>query len=208
MLVLQCVAVETKGDRMSQTIRLLAFAGSSRKDSFNKLLVRVAAGGARAAGADVTSLDLKDYPLPIFDEDLEKAQGLPENAKKLKRMFIESHGFLISSPEYNSSISALLKNTIDWLSRPNDGEAPMAAFQGKVASLLSASPGALGGLRGLVHLRAILGNIGVIVLPEQIAVSKAHEAFGADGRLLDAKRQVSVESLGKSVCVTAAKLLA
>ncbi len=193
---------------MSQTTRLLAFAGSSRKDSFNKILVKVAAGGARAAGADVTFLDLKDYPLPIFDEDLEKAQGLPENAKKLKKMFIESHGFLIASPEYNSSISGLLKNTIDWLSRPNEGEASLAAFQGKVAALLSASPGALGGLRGLVHLRSILGNIGVIVLPEQIAVSKAQEAFTGDGRLIDSKRQGIVEEIGKKVFVTASKLLA
>jgi len=193
---------------MSQTTRLLAFAGSSRKDSFNKILVKVAASGARAAGADVTFLDLKDYPLPIFDEDLEKAQGLPENAKKLKKMFIESHGFLIASPEYNSSISGLLKNTIDWLSRPNEGEASLAAFQGKVAALLSASPGALGGLRGLVHLRSILGNIGVIVLPEQIAVSKAQEAFAGDGRLIDSKRHGIVEEIGKKVFVTASKLLA
>ncbi len=191
---------------MSQTIRLLAFAGSSRKDSFNKALVKVAAGGARAGGAEVAFVDLKDYPLPIFDEDLEKAQGLPENAKKLKKMFIASHGFLISSPEYNSSVSALLKNTIDWLSRPAEGEAPLAAFQGKVASLLSASPGALGGLRGLVHLRAILGNIGVIVLPDQIAVPKAHEAFSSDGRLSDAKRHASVEELGKKLVGVASKL--
>lgn len=191
---------------MSQTIRLLAFAGSSRKDSLNKALVKVAADGARSAGADVMFLDLKDYSLPIFDEDLEKAQGLPESAKKLKKIFIESHGFLIASPEYNSSVSALLKNTLDWISRPNAGEAPLAAFQGKVSALLSASPGAFGGLRGLVHLRAILGNIGVIVLPDQIAVSKAHEAFGPDGRLNDAKQQASVESLGKKLASTAGKL--
>lgn len=191
---------------MSQTIRILAFAGSARKDSYNKALVKVAAAGARAAGAEVAFLDLKDYSLPIFDEDFEKAQGLPENAKKLKKMFIESHGFVVSSPEYNSSISALLKNTIDWLSRPHEGEAPLAAFQGKVAALLSASPGAFGGLRGLVHLRAILGNIGVIVLPEQIAVSKAHEAFAADGRLGDAKRHASVEELGKKLAGVAGRL--
>ena len=98
---------------------------------------------------------------------------------KLKKLFIEHHGFLISSPEYNSSISAVLKNAIDWISRPVAGEAPLAAFQFKAAALMSASPGALGGLRGLVHLRSILGNIGVLVLPTQVAISKGFEAFCA-----------------------------
>jgi len=191
---------------MSQTTRLLAFAGSSRKDSFNKILVKVAASGARAAGADVTFLDLKDYPLPIFDEDLEKAQGLPENAKKLKKMFIESHGFLIASPEYNSSISGVLKNVIDWASRDEPGEKALACFDGKVAGLVAASPGALGGLRGLVTLRSILGNIRVVVLPEQVTVAKAHEAFDDEGRLRDAKQADSVRKVGARVAVVAALL--
>lgn len=192
---------------MSHTLKILALAGSTRQDSFNKKLVRIAADGARESGAEVTLIDLKDYPLPLFDQDLEASEGLPENALKLKKLFIEHHGFVIASPEYNSSITPVLKNTLDWISRPAPNEAPLAAFQGKVASLVSASPGALGGLRGLVHLRAILGNIGVIVLPDQIAVPKAHEAFEIDGSLKDTKRQASVQQLGKQLVDTVRKLV-
>lgn len=174
--------------------KILAFAGSTRTASYNKQLVRFAADAARAAGAEVTLLDLRDYPLPLFDGDLEDQQGLPENARKLKAIFIEHDALLISSPEYNSSVTAVLKNTLDWISRSETDEEPaLAAFRGKTASLLSASPGALGGLRGLVHLRAILGNIGVIVLPDQVALPKAHEGFDEKGALKDERtaRQVT-----------------
>jgi NAD(P)H-dependent FMN reductase len=176
--------------------RLLAFAGSLRRDSFNKKLVQIAAGAARRAGAAVTVIDLKDYPLPIYDGDLEAASGIPENGLKLKKLFLDHDGLLLSCPEYNSSITAVLKNTIDWVSRPVAGEASLACFTGKVATLMAASPGALGGLRGLVHVRSILGNINVIVLPEQLAVSKAREAFTTDGTLKDAKLQAGIEGLG------------
>ncbi len=181
------------------TPRILAFAGSLRKDSFNKKLIRIAADAARVAGAEVTLIDLKDYPLPIYDGDIEAATGLPENAQKLKKLFLQHDGLLLSCPEYNSSISAVLKNTIDWVSRPVPGEAGLACFNGKVAVLMSASPGALGGLRCLVHVRSILGNINVIVLPGQVAVSKAHEALDANGTLKDATQQASVEGLGKTL---------
>jgi NAD(P)H-dependent FMN reductase len=113
---------------------------------------------------------------------------------------------LISAPEYNSSITAVLKNTIDWVSRPVPGEAPLACFDGKVASLMSASPGALGGLRGLVHVRAILGNIKVLVLPDQVAISRAGEAFNPDGSLKDPKQQAAVEGLGAQLAWVIAKL--
>lgn len=192
---------------MSKLPRILAFAGSTRNESFNKKLAQIAAKGAREAGAEVTVIDLKDYPLPLFDQDLEAADGLPENAMKLKKLFLDHHGFVIASPEYNSSITAVLKNTLDWISRPTPGEPSLAAFRGKVASLVSASPGALGGLRGLVHLRAILGNIGVIVLPDQIAVPKAHEAFDGEGSLKDAQQQANVQSLGKKLAETVRKLV-
>lgn len=192
---------------MSRVPKLLAFAGSTRLNSFNKKLVRIAADGAREAGAEVTILDLKDYPLPLFDEDLEASAGLPANVRTLKQVFIQHDGFVVASPEYNSSITAVLKNTIDWVSRPMPGESPMAAFRGKVASLISASPGALGGLRGLVHLRSILGNIGVIVLPDQVAVPLAREAFGDDGMLKDARQQQSVRQIGRTLAETAGKLL-
>jgi NAD(P)H-dependent FMN reductase len=191
---------------MAITPKILAFAGSTRTDSYNKRLVKVAVAGARAVGAEVTLIDLRDFPLPLFDGDLEARDGLPANGRKLKDLFLAHHGLLISAPEYNSSITAVLKNTIDWLSRPVPGEAPLACFDGKVACLMSASPGALGGLRGLVHVRAILGNIRVLVLPEQVAVSKANEAFGPDGSLKDPKQQAAVEGLGAQLARTIAKL--
>ena len=186
--------------------KILAFAGSARKESYNHRLVQVAADGARNAGAEVNVLNLKDYPLPLFDEDLEKEVGTPENAKKLKQLFLDHQGLLIASPEYNSSITPLLKNTIDWVSRPAEGEAMLAAYQGKVAAIMSASRGGLGGLRGLVHVRSILSNIGVLVLPDQIAVSKAYEAFDEAGNLRDEKQHSRVEGLGKSVAEILEKL--
>ena len=185
---------------------ILAFASSTRRESFNKKLVSIAAKGARDAGAEVTLIDLKDFPLPLFDQDLEAEQGMPENGKKLKKLFIDHDGLLIASPEYNSSFPAILKNAIDWVSRPAPGEPSLLAFRGKVATLMSASPGALGGLRGLVHVRSILGNLGVIVLPDQIALAKAHEAFQPDGSLVDPKRQAGVEGLGKTLASFIAKL--
>ncbi len=188
--------------------RILAFAGSLRKESYNKKLVQIAAGAARRAGAEATFVDLKDYPLPIYDGDLEASSGLPDNALKLKKLFLEHDGLLLACPEYNSSITAVLKNTIDWVSRPAPTEASLACYAGKVATLMSASPGALGGLRGLVHVRAILGNINVIVLPEQIAVNKAHEAFNAEGTLKDAKQQAGIEALGAGLASFLSKLKA
>jgi chromate reductase len=191
---------------VSSKPRILAFAGSLRRESYNKKLVRIAAAGATAAGADVTYLDLRDLPMPVFDEDFETAEGLHPSARKFKDLLLSHQGLLISSPEYNSSISAALKNAIDWASRPVSGEKPLECFDGKVAGLMAASPGALGGLRGLVTLRSILGNIRVIVLPEQFALVKAHEAFGPDGQLLDAKQQATVEGIGARVARVTAKL--
>lgn len=188
------------------TPRVLAFAGSLRADSFNKRLVRVAARGAERAGATVTVIDLAEHRLPVFDQDQEAAEGLPEAARTLKELFLSHDGLLIASPEYNSSLSAVLKNTIDWVSRPAEGEPPLACFADKVAGIMAASPGALGGLRGLVHLRAILGNLRVMVTPLQVAVPKAHEAFDDDGNLRDAKQRESVEHIGDTVATVVAKL--
>ncbi|HEY9300814.1 MAG TPA: NAD(P)H-dependent oxidoreductase [Phormidium sp.] len=193
---------------MAYTPKVLAFAGSTRTDSYNKKLVQVAANGARAVGAEVTYIDLRDFPMPLFDEDLEKAEGTPENARKFKELMIAHDGLLIACPEYNSSITPVLKNAIDWASRFGENEPPLAAFANKVAAIMSASPGALGGLRGLVHVRSILGNIKVIVLPDQIAVPKAYEAFNPDGTLKDSKQQESVEKLGANVANVVAKLKA
>jgi chromate reductase len=186
--------------------RILAFAGSTRRESFNKQLIKIAVAGAEAAGAKVTLIDLADYPMPLFNQDLEAEKGLPAEVVALKQLFLENDGLLLSCPEYNSSITPLMKNTIDWVSRQSPGEGALAAYKGKVATLMSASPGRLGGLRGLVHVRSILGNIGVLVTPDQVAVSEANNAFTSDGKLNDAKQHASVEGLGRSLAELLKKL--
>lgn len=173
--------------------RLLAFAGSTREASLNKQLLRAAVAMAEGAGAVVTTVDLRELAMPLYDGDLETSSGLPEGAKRLKTLMVSHQGFLIAAPEYNSSITGVLKNAIDWASRAAPGEAPLAAFREKTAALLSASPGALGGLRGLVHLRAILSSLDVLVIPEQFALGKAHEAFDGTGALKDPKQAASVK---------------
>ena len=188
--------------------KILAFAGSTRTDSFNKKLVKIAADDAKDAGADVTVIDLQDFTMPLYDGDLEQQDGLPQNACKLKDLIMAHQGFLISSPEYNSSISGVLKNTIDWTSRQSQGEESLACFKGKVAAIMSASPGGLGGLRGLVHVRAILENIGVLVIPEQIAISKAHEAFNIDGTLKDKKQEERVKTIAANLSKLLLKITA
>lgn len=191
---------------MALVPRVLALAGSTRSGSYNKKLIRIAAAAAQAAGAEVTLIDLRDLPMPLMDEDLEEREGIPEHARKLKALMKSHHGLLLACPEYNSSISGVLKNAIDWASRPMDGEKPLECFAGKVAALLSASPGALGGLRGLVTVRSILGNLQVLVLPDQVAVSKAHEAFAEDGSLRDPKRAAAVKSVAAKLVDTLRKL--
>ena len=194
---------------MSKTPRILVFGGSLRRESFNHKLALIAADGARAAGADVTVIALRDYPMPIFDQDLEDAGGKPEAAAKLKALFLEHDGLIIASPEYNSSITAALKNAIDWVSRADDeDEGPLAALSGKTAVICAASPSRLGGERGLVHLRSILGNIGITVLPHQVAISNAHQAFADDGGLIDEKSAVRVKNLGKFLTEHLFKILA
>jgi chromate reductase, NAD(P)H dehydrogenase (quinone) len=187
-------------------VKILAFAGSARKDSCNKKLVKIAVEGARAAGAEVTYLDFRDLPLPLYDGDLEDTEGLPANVLQLKALMKEHQGFLISCPEYNSSITPLLKNAIDWASRPAPDEPSLACFTGKVAVLMSASPGGLGGLRGLVHVRSILGNIGVLVLPDQKAIASAYQAFDENGTLKDESQQSGILQLGKTLVTVTSKL--
>jgi len=189
------------------TPKILAFAGSTRAESFNKKLVRVVAGLVRDAGADVTTIDLRDFPMPLYDGDFEEQNGLPDNALKLKVLFKSHHGFLISAPEYNSSITAVLKNTIDWVSRPLPGEKRLEAYVGKTALLVAASPGALGGLRGLYALRWILSNIFVTVLPDQRAVAVQPGTFAADGLLTDAKLRDELAGLAKQLVEITRKII-
>jgi chromate reductase len=186
--------------------KILAFAGSLRSGSFNRKLVRIAAEGARAAGAEVTEIDLRDMPMPLYDGDIEREQGLPPNAKLFKRLLIEHKGVLISSPEYNTAITAVLKNAIDWASRPEPGEPPLVAFKGKVGGLMSASPGNFGGVRSLAMLRAILSHLGVIVVPTQLGIARANEAFDADGNLHDERQKDTIRSIGAEVLTFVRKL--
>jgi NAD(P)H-dependent FMN reductase len=189
------------------TPKIAALAGSLRAGSLNRQLLAIAADAARAAGAEVTVIDLAALAMPLYDHDLEDASGLPDGARKLKTLLRESDGFLIASPEYNSSISPALKNAIDWASRAeSDDEPPLAAYRGKAAALLAASPGALGGLRGLVTVRSILGNIGVHVLPDQLAIGTAHEAFDAAGQLKDERKAKQVASLAQALVAFTQKL--
>ena len=177
--------------------KIIAFAGSTRKDSFNKKLLKVAANAAEAAGAKVTVVDLADYPMPLYDGDLESESGLPENAAKLKKLFAEHDGLLLASPEYNGSISGVLKNTLDWLSRP--GAVEDSVFAGKAAVIMSASPGGLGGLRALPHVRQILNNLQMIVLPNQHALGFAGKEFSEDGSLVNESSRTRVDALGQSL---------
>lgn len=179
---------------MSSSPRLVCFAGSARKGSFNAQLVRAAARMAEAQGAEVEVLDFADYDMPLFNEDLE-AQGTPDGVTAFKEKLKGADGFLIATPEYNSSYPALLKNAIDWASRPAEGEAMLAAFKGKACGLLAASPGGLGGIRVLPQLRTLLMNIGVFVVPTQFGLGKAHEAFDDAGGLADERARGSVEAV-------------
>ncbi|MBX9722406.1 MAG: NAD(P)H-dependent oxidoreductase [Candidatus Obscuribacterales bacterium] len=168
--------------------KILCFAGSARKASFNKLLAKVALAELSKVGAEAIFIDWADYDIPLYNEDDLSTNGFPKAVLELKELFKGSDGFLISSPEYNSSLSPLLKNAIDWISISLPDEPPLSltCFKGKSAGLLAASPGGLGGLRGLFHLRDILQNIGVTVVPEMFALSYAFSAFDESGNLKDA----------------------
>ncbi len=182
---------------MSQQPKILAFSGSNRKQSFNQKLVAIAAEGAREAGADVTLINLAELDVPIYSQDLENAQGIPEKAIVFKKLLTEHDGFLIASPEYNSAFTPFLKNMIDWASRKeSDDEPPLQAYNGKFAVLMATSPGALGGLRGLTFLRMLLANLGVNVLALQQAVPFAHKAFEGDD-LVDELQRQQVMDLGR-----------
>ncbi|GJL85183.1 MAG: oxidoreductase [Micavibrio sp.] len=169
--------------------KLLFFAGSARKDSLNKKLAATASKMATDSGADVTFIDMRDFEMPLYDGDHEDENGMPENARKLKEVFSNHDGFFIASPEYNSSFSPMIKNTIDWLSRPHEENGPpLTPFKGKVAAIAGTSPGGLGGLRGLVSLRMLLGNIGVTVIPSQVAIGGGMQAFDDNGKLKDERQ--------------------
>jgi NAD(P)H-dependent FMN reductase len=187
-------------------VKILAFSGSGRKDSVNKKVLAVAAQGAKEAGAEVTIVDLEDFDMPIFTEDLESEKGMHSGGQRFKELLIEHDGFLISCPEYNSSYSALFKNSIDWASRKIDGESPMQAYKGKVAGIMAASPGALGGMRVLVTLRMLMENLGTMVLPGQKAVGGAFKIFDQGGNITDIKTEAALKNIGKDLVHTVSRL--
>jgi len=164
--------------------KVIALAGSLKEHSFNRQFLEVAGSLLAEQGVEVEYVDLRDYDVPLFSEDLE-AEGLPDGVYRLKRLFLQSDGLLLASPEYNGSISGVLKNAIDWISRPSEGVAMGEAFQGKVAALLAASPSPLGGLRGLSHARDVLFNLGTVVLPGWVTLPAAYSAFDEQGKLND-----------------------
>lgn len=190
--------------------RFLVFAGSARRESLNKKLARVGAEALRAAGAEATFADLDDFPIPIYHGDLEADQGMPEHALRLRALFMEHDGFLIASPENNQSITALLKNALDWLSRGiGDGKGDnngLAPYRGKVAGLMNATPGPYGGVRHLYHLRQVLSGLQVLVVPHQVQLARADHAFDAEGRLTDAAAAKQLDALARSLVELAGRL--
>ena len=188
-------------------IRILAISGSSRRDSLNRKLLEIAAQGARDAGAAVTVAQLTDFDLPIYDGDLEAERGLPNGARKLQALVETHHALLIATPEFNGGYTALLKNAVDWISRPRgDGSSGVALMAGKAAALMSASPGQLGGLRSQTAMRAVLDKLGMLVIPQGFALSMAHEAFDAQGQLKDSNASRLVSSVGESLYRMALRL--
>ncbi len=188
---------------MSDTpVKFAVFSGSLRKESFNTRLVLFVAGEMGASsGVEFDLISLNELDLPIYSQDIED-QEFPKSALELKKRLIAVDGFLIGSPEYNGSISGALKNAIDWASRPRADEESLACFKGKTCGLLAASPGALGGLRGIRHVRQILTQVQMLVIPQEFALAKAHEAFDAHGSLVDENARMMALNVGRSLIRT------
>ncbi len=184
---------------------ILAFAGSARRDSWNRKVLEVAVAGAREAGAEVTVVNLGDYPMPIYNADWHAEHGVPPATLELRRLMMAANGVLIASPEYNTSVTPLLKNTIDWLSQDVNGESGRAPFEGKVGGLMGASNGAFGTIRALPHVSMILANLGVLMLPV-VAVPAVAKSFDAAGAMTNERLRLTLSSLGARVATTIVKL--
>jgi NAD(P)H-dependent FMN reductase len=184
-------------------VKLIVTAGSARTGSLNAKLARVAAQVARDAGAEVTEVDLRALALPLYDGDLEASQGVPAGALELRRLFATHQGTLIAAPEYNAFVTPLLLNSLDWTSRVAAGDglpSGLDAMGGHAVGLLSASPGAFGGMRGLIALRSFLAqSIGMVVVPQTLSVGRAHEAFDEQGALKDTRQQQAVQRVVAAV---------
>ena len=169
--------------------KILVFPGSTRAGSHNVKLAALATKELTLIDADVTRISLTDYPLPFYETDLEANTGPPANALKLKQMIMAHHGVFITSPEYSASVTPLLKNAIDWVSRVRErGDPAYAAFKGRVFAIASASPESTGGLRSLMALRQILElGCGALVIPEQVAIPQADQAFDDMDDIIDTR---------------------
>jgi len=178
--------------------RILAFAGSTRNESFNRRLLAVAVELARQADLDVQHIELADYPLPIIDEDLEAEHGQPENATALRKLMLEADGLLLACPEYNSSITPLMKNVIDWCSRKESGGGDLTPYENKKALLLGASPGRRGGKRSVATVRSILDSLGVEVFDKAFTLPGAGRAFDALGQLQDVETVDALKAVVKA----------
>jgi chromate reductase len=191
--------MHNKGNyRMSDTIKVALISGSLRKASFNTKLVRfVGEALSEHDGVVIDEISLAQLDLPMFSEDLE-ADGFPQAGLDLKQRLIAADVVLISSPEYNGSLSGALKNAIDWASRPRDGEEPLACFKGKACGLLATSPGAIGGLRGLRHVRQVLTQLQMIVVPQEFALGVAHEAFDDAGNIINERSAAMAKGVGEA----------
>lgn len=172
---------------MTAETRLLFFSGSTRKDGLNRKLAAYALRLAQEKGYAASPLDLVDYPMPVYNGDLESGEGIPDSARRLKAVFEAHQGIFIAAPEYNASITPLLKNSLDWVSRIRDaGERPLQVYKTRVFAICSASSSLHGGARGLLATRQVLAvGLGALVLGDQLAVSRAHEAFDDTGQLKD-----------------------
>ena len=186
-------------------MRLLFFAGSTREGSFNKKLARLGCRIAEANGIEAVFVDLKDYPMPLYNGDLEAAEGPPEKARAFKALLSEYPGVFIASPEYNSSITPLLKNTLDWVTRVRaKGESGLEVYQSRVFAISGASPGYYGAMRSLLNLRQILEvGIGATVIPQQLALPRAGDAFDPDGSLKDKAQQELCKSVVEALAIAA-----
>jgi NAD(P)H-dependent FMN reductase len=188
-------------------MRLLFFAGSLREGSYNKKLARLAQHVAEANGIEAVYVDLRDFPMPIYDGDLEAAEGPPERARAFKALLGEYDGVFIASPEYNSAVTPLLKNTLDWVTRVRaKGETGLEVFQSRMFAISGASPGYYGTMRSLLMLRQILGvGLGARVIPQQLAVPRAMDAFEANGSLKDQKIQSQLNDVVEALAIAARK---
>lgn len=191
---------------MTTKPKILVLAGSAREGSLNKKLARIAARCVNDAGGEATFVDLRDFPIPLYDGDLEAREGMPPFAQSLRELFLSHQGLLIASPENNGSVTALLKNTIDWLSREFQGRSGLEPYRGKVAAIMGASPGGFGAISSLSHLRPILTRLTVLVIPDQVTLSKADQAFREDGSFVEERNLRAVAAVAKRLVEVTSRL--